>query len=164
MESVQQAIQQLSEQLQQLHQEYVVVAQQLGEVRQLQQATPTSSPTSNTSSVRLKLPKPPVFTGRNREPTPINWGHQMETYLQANSVNLNAGDVVPYVAGYLADSALTWYRIHVANVQKGLEQDFNTWFAFKEALIQRFTPISPERTARQKLVTLRQTTSVRSYA
>ena len=164
MESVQQAIQQLSEQLQQLHQEYVVVAQQLGEVRQLQQATPTSSSTSNTSSVRLKLPKPPVFTGRNREPTPINWGHQMETYLQANSVNLNAGDVVPYVAGYLADSALTWYRIHVANVQKGLEQDFNTWFAFKEALIQRFTPISPERTARQKLVTLRQTTSVRSYA
>jgi hypothetical protein len=88
----------------------------------------------------------------------------METYLQANNVNLNNNDIIPYVAGYLADSALTWYRTHLAEVRKGLSQDFSTWSAFKEALIQRFTPISPERTARQKLVILRQTTSVRSYA
>ena len=164
--NMQQVVQQLGEQFQQLHQEYVIMAQQLGELRQTQQqAAPTPvTGAGNTSTVRLKLPKPPVFTGRNREPTPTNWGHQMETYLQANNVNLNNNDIIPYVAGYLADSALTWYRTHLAEVRKGLWQDFSTWFAFKEALIQRFTPISPERTARQKLVTLRQTTSVRSYA
>ena len=164
--NMQQVVQQLGEQFQQLHQEYVIVAQQLGELRQIQQQAAPAPVTGagNTSTVRLKLPKPPVFTGRNREPTPTNWGHQMETYLQANNVNLNNNDIIPYVAGYLADSALTWYRTHLAEVRKGLSQDFSTWSAFKEALIQRFTPISPERTARQKLVTLRQTTSVRSYA
>ena len=164
--NMQQVVQQLGEQFQQLHQEYVIVAQQLGELRQIQQQAAPAPVTGagNTSTVRLKLPKPPVFTGRNREPTPTNWGHQMETYLQANNVNLNNNDIIPYVAGYLADSALTWYRTHLAEVRKGLSQDFSTWSAFKEALIQRFTPISPERTARQKLVILRQTTSVRSYA
>jgi hypothetical protein len=42
--------------------------------------------------------------------------------------------------------------------------EFANWDAFKTALITRFTPISPERTARQKLSTLRQGKSARAYA
>jgi hypothetical protein len=54
--------------------------------------------------------------------------------------------------------------MHLAAVARGAAQEYATWAVFREALITRFTPISPERTAREKLATLRQTKSVRAYA
>jgi len=112
----------------------------------------------------IKPPKPPVFSGRNREPSPQNWVHQMETYLRASSVDLHNPAAVTHAAGFLADSALTWYRMHLADVARGIIQDYANWEEFRTDLITRFTPISPERTARQKLVTLKQRQSVRAYA
>ena len=62
---------------------------------------------------RIKPPKPPVFSGRNREPSPQNWVHQMETYLRASSVDLHNPAAVTHAAGFLADSALKIGRAHV---------------------------------------------------
>jgi hypothetical protein len=54
--------------------------------------------------------------------------------------------------------------MHLADVARGVARAYANWEEFKAALITRFTPISPERTARQKLTTLKQGRSVRSYA
>lgn len=142
----QQAIQQL-----QTAQQQIVV---------LQQAQAQGQP----NGPRVKPPKPPVFTG-SAQPSAVNWCYLMETYLQACGVDLTAPTAVPHAAGFLRDSALTWYRNHLAAVQRGVAVGYNNWENFKAALITHFTPISPERTARQKLDTLQQGgKSARTYA
>lgn len=116
------------------------------------------------SSPSLKLPKPAVFTGQKRDPTPQNWVHSMENYLVANSMDLTTPASVSIAAGYLADSALTWYRLYLAEVERGGVEAYDSWATFKTALLRRFTPIAPEVTARSKLCNLKQTQSVQSYA
>lgn len=160
-----------------MHQENAAVVQQLGAAQQhianldnqlqaaqqvAQQPGVAAAPVQH--GFRIKPPKPPVFSGRNREPSAVNWAHQMENYLQSCDVVLETPAAVRYAAGYLADSALTWYRMHLTDVARGIIQGYAGWTAFKNALVQRFTPISPERTARQRLATLKQTSSVRGYA
>lgn len=112
----------------------------------------------------LKLPKPAVFTGHKRDPTPQNWVHSMENYLTANNVDLEGTASVQVAAGYLADSALTWYRLHLSEVERGVVEAYNSWSSFKTALLKRFTPIAPEVVARSKLYHIKQTQSVQSYA
>lgn len=115
-------------------------------------------------SPSLKLPKPALFTGQKRDPTPRNWVHSMENYLIANNVDLNTTTSVRISDGYLADSALTWYRLHLAEVERGVLEAYDSWSSFKTTLLKRFMPIAPEVTARSKLCTLKQAQSVQSYA
>lgn len=158
-------VQQLAAQLSALSQQHQAVVLELHAAQQ-HIAAMQSNVAAATSQIqpRIKPPKPPVFSGHNREPSPQNWVHQMETYLRANNVDLTNPTAVTYAAGFLADSALTWYRMHSADVARGVTQEYNNWDEFRTALITRFTPISPERTARQKLATLKQRQSVRAYA
>jgi hypothetical protein len=164
-------LQELTQQVQALQLNYGNVLQQLQlsqtqlQQTQAQLAAATAQQAGAVSrTIGPKIPKPPVFSGRQREPSPPNWTYQMETWLQANGVNLESPQAVTYAAGYLADAALTWYRMYLADVARGVAQEYPSWAAFREALINRFTPISPERTAREKLASLRQTKSVRAYA
>ena len=167
-------IEQLTRQLQQLYHEHAAMAQQFAtaqhqltttqhQLAQMQQQ-PQHASGAAALGPKLKLPKPPVFTGRNREPTPQNWTYQMENFLSANDINLDTPAAVVYAAGYLADSALTWHRMHQIGVARGIIVTYANWTEFKTALISRFTAISAERTARQKLTSLRQGKSVREYA
>jgi hypothetical protein len=160
---------QLMAQMQALQAEHANVVQQLQQAQaQLAAAAQVAGPEAAhaiaPAPVTLKMPKPPVFSGRNREPSPQNWSYQMENYLLANGVDLATPQAATYAAGYLADAALTWHRMHLADVARGLAQNYPSWAEFQAALITRFTPISPERTAREKLTTLRQGKSVRAYA
>ena len=184
-------MEQLVQQVLQLHQEHAAVMQQLAATKaehvsvvqqlaitqqqlaamqqqqqheQQQQAQNGVAPRAAGQGPRPKLPKPPVFTGRNREPTPQNWVHQMETYLKGNGVDLETTEAERYAAAYLADYALTWYRQHLSEVAAGNEVVYSNWGSFKEALVQQFTTITPERFARQKLLRLQQVKSVRTYA
>lgn len=111
-----------------------------------------------------KLPKPAVFTGQRRGPTPQNWCHSMETYLVASGIDLTTASSVRLAAGYLADSALTWYRLHLAEVDRGVCAPYQAWLCFKEALLKRFVPIPPDTLARGRLYTLKQHQSVQAYA
>lgn len=154
---------QLQQQLEALHAEHAATVQQL-QVAQQQLAAAAAQPGQAAQHLRLKMPKPPVFSGLSREPTPQNWAHQMESYLQGNDVLLDTPQAATYAAGYLSGAALTWYRLHLAEVARGAAVPFLTWSDFRNALITRFTPISPERTAREKLSILRQRNSVRAYA
>jgi len=158
-------VQQLANQLAALTQEHqAVVAQLQAAQQQIAAMQPNVVAAGAQVQPRIKPPKPPVFTGRNREPSPTNWTHQMEAYLRANGVDLNNPVAVTYAAGFLADSALTWHRMHTRDVGRGVTQDYANWEQFRTALITRFTPISPEETARRKLATLKQRQSVRAYA
>ena len=86
------------------------------------------------------------------------------TYSHATSTSTHAPIAILHAAGFLRDSALTWYRNHLAAVQRGVDRPWNTW-EDKAALITHFTPISPERTAREKLDHLQQGgKSARTYA
>jgi hypothetical protein len=134
--------------------------QQLDEQRRLlEQAGHGRGP-----SLSPKLPKPACFTGQKREPTPQNWAHAMENYLTANRVKLDEASSVTLAAGYLADSALTWYRLHLSEVDRGVVQPYRDWHTFKTALLKKFVPIAPEVLARTKLYHIRQTQSVQTYA
>lgn len=88
----------------------------------------------------------------------------METYLQANGTNLTNDAAVRTAAGYFTDSALTWYRLHMNKVETGTAKAWNNWQDVKSDIIRRFQPVEPERSARNKLYTLRQQKSVRAYA
>jgi hypothetical protein len=113
---------------------------------------------------RVKIPKPPLFSGHGKGNTPQNWCHQMGNYLASCHVAENDPEAVRVAAGYLTDSALTWWRTIEQEVQRGVIQPIGTWEDFKARLITRFTPITPEYAARARLTTLRQTSSVRDYA
>jgi len=141
-------------------QQLATTQQQLDEQRRLLEQVQHARGQSSS----LKLPKPATFSGHKREPTPQNWVHAMENYLIANNVSLDNPNSVTLAAGYLADSALTWYRLHLAEVDRGLVMPYQNWVTFKEALLKKFVPIAPEMLARTKLYNIRQTQSVQAYA
>lgn len=112
----------------------------------------------------VRIPTPPVFSGM-RDPSALNWTYQMETYLQAHRIDLGTPAAVTTAAGFLSGGALTWYRLRQqVDVARGIAQPFADWASFCAALITRFTPMSPEDTARQRLAQLKQRTSARQYA
>lgn len=111
-----------------------------------------------------RLPKPPRFAGRRGDSSALNWCHQMETYLTATDIQLDTTEAVNFAAGFLLDTALTWFRLHRKKVADGTATDWTSWNTFKDEILRRFQPIEPEQLARTKLLSLKQTKSVRSYA
>jgi hypothetical protein len=157
----QQAQQMLQSELLSSNQQLAATQQQLSDQhRLLEQASRVRGQFPSS----LKLPKPATFSGHKRDPTPQNWVHCMENYLLANNVDLSGVSSVQLAAGYLVDSALTWYRLHLAEVDRGTTLPYADWHSFKEALLKKFVVVAPETLARTKLYTIKQTTSVRAYA
>jgi hypothetical protein len=110
----------------------------------------------------LKVPKPPETNGR--QPSPVNWCHKMETYLNSEGADCSRPGIVPFAAAYLKDSALCWYRAHLQEVQLQHKAEFANWAEFKQAFIARFTPIDPEVDARERLARITQSKSMFAYA
>jgi hypothetical protein len=75
----------------------------------------------------------------------------METYLQAQSTDLNLPGTVTYAARRLKDSALNWWLRYQQEVAAGKRQPFANWGAFKQEFINTFTPVKPDYDARNKL-------------
>ena len=148
--------------LQAMQQQIVQLQAAMQQMMQQQPAVVAQQPAATVQPSRMKLPKPPETNGK--QPTPINWCHRMETYLQAQGADLNSSATVAYAAAFLKDAALTWYRQYEQDVAKGHQTPFSTWRQFKEAFISRFTPIDPTETAREQLDKLVQTRSVYQYA
>ena len=126
-----------------------------------QQLQATQAGAANTAP-RLKLPKPPETNGTS--PSVINWCYKMETYLQAQNVDLNLPGTVTYAASFLKDSALNWWLRCQQEVAAGKRQAFANWADFKKEFIDMFTPVKPDYDARNKLDRLVQTRSVSEYA
>jgi hypothetical protein len=147
--------------IQELRVEHAATQQQLQQAQVQLQNFAGGAPAGNRFAARL--PKPELFSGYHKGPKVMNWTHQMENYLRASSVPLD-GTSVTFAAGYLCNSALTWYRMYLQNVQQGTAAVLNSWNEFKDALVRRFQLTSPERTARDKLAKLQQFKSARAYA
>jgi hypothetical protein len=122
-------VEQLVGAVQELRVEHAATQQQLQQTRaQLQGFAGGAN-----AAIRFtaRLPKPESFSGHTKGPTVLNWTHQMENYLRACAVVLD-GTSVTFAAGYLSDSALTWYRMHLHDVQTGTTAAFNSWEQFKD--------------------------------
>lgn len=137
------------------------MADRITALEQQLQATRLAAATAATAS-RLKLPKPPETNGTS--PSAINWCYKMETYLQAQNVDLNLPNAVTYAASFLKDSALNWWLRYQQEVAAGKRQAFANWAVFKQEFIDTFTPVKPDYDARHKLDRLNQTRSVFDYA
>lgn len=112
---------------------------------------------------RVKVPKPPRFNGWERESVP-NWCHQMSTFLEASGISLGSETAVKTAAGYFSGPALTWWRSRLALAQQDSSTAITSWTALETAIRSQFITVSTERTARNRLQTLRQRRSVRQYA
>jgi hypothetical protein len=88
----------------------------------------------------------------------------MEMYLLAQGTNLEDAACVTFAAAYLRDSALNWWLQVSRDASEGRAPVLNTWAKFKIAFIARFTPISPEVSAREELDRLSQSGPVSAYA
>ncbi len=106
---------------------------------------------------RIKPVKPEAFSGKANENV-RQWIFSVELWFVAGGVLTDPEKIVLGV-GLLRDTALVWWRsIH------DLPDVPTTWEEFKAATIHAFEPINPAESARDRLATLRQTGSVRTYA
>eukprot|EP00878_Enallax_costatus_P029486 GHUV01031977.1.p1 GENE.GHUV01031977.1~~GHUV01031977.1.p1 ORF type:complete len:303 (-),score=31.63 GHUV01031977.1:148-1056(-) len=130
-----------------------------------QQLQQTQAHVAASASIRAgpRLPKPRYFTGKTRDTSVVNWAHQMETYIVASSLDINSPQAAVFAAGYLSDSALTWYRLHLQSVQQGRAVAFANWHQLRDEVVRCFQPIAPEHEAMERPNTLQQGRSVKQY-
>jgi hypothetical protein len=107
--------------LEQAQQIVSVMAAKITTLEQQLQSIQLSSAAANAQQ-RLKLPKPPETNGTT--PSAINWCYKMETYLTAQSADLNLPSTVTCAASFPKDSALTRWLRYQQEVAAGKRQPF----------------------------------------
>jgi phenylacetate-coenzyme A ligase PaaK-like adenylate-forming protein len=108
----------------------------------------------------LKLAKLPTFAGRSNEDIDT-WLFLVHQY--ALTHGLEDGEKIPFAASYLTDQAATWWR-YTVHANTGTNTTWTwTWTNFYHGIRAQFRPISAEKTARDRLVRIQQTTSVVTY-
>jgi hypothetical protein len=108
---------------------------------------------------RVKLSAPPTYNG-SPSINVSTWLFQIEQYLEASGVHDEQQRIVVAVS-YFRELASQWWVNRVSVLQNAPTQ---YWDEFKEAVQQRFQPISASRTARAELRSLRQNSkSVSEY-
>ena len=126
-------------------------------VAMAQVPAPAPAPTAAPAPTRIKPAKPEAFLGKANENV-RQWIFSVELWFSAGGV-LTDHERIVLAVGLLRDSALVWWRsVH------DLPDVPTTWEEFKAATIHAFEPINPAESARDRLATLRQTSSVRTYA
>ncbi len=111
----------------------------------------------------LKPEKPSTFSGLKETTRVTVWLFEVVSYFNAVSCHDPSQRIV-YAAALLRGPAAVWYRNHKTTVERSTAQDFTTWDAFSNALINEFHPANYQRVARDKLASLVQRNSVQNYA
>lgn len=148
-----QAVQQA---LQQAHQHIQVLQQQ---IQQLQQQQQQQQP-AQAAHANLKPPKPPLFSGSSKDRDNLeDWLFALDTYFGALAAPPNDQQRISFVASFLSGTARKWWRLNAPqHAQAGA-----TFAQFTAALRTAFAPHNAQQKARDKIDTLRQTTSVTVY-
>jgi hypothetical protein len=107
----------------------------------------------------FKLPKPLPFTGKPKELAP--WLFSMEHYLLQTGVPLDTPQAAAAAASYLQQSAVTWYEAALTN--NGGQHPFASFRQLKNALMVFYQPVDPALTARDRLMSLKQTGTYQDY-
>lgn len=113
-------------------------------------------------SVDAKPPKPPTFEGLARSNVDI-WLFEVESYFDA--INFPAERRVSWASALLRDTAATWWRGVIKQTKQDTGRDpadnisvdrLFSWPQFKSRMTTRFLPVEVAKTARQKLLVLKQ--------
>ena len=68
-----------------------------------------------------------------------------------------------FASTYLEGNAIAWWRAHVEDAEANLVTAITTWDEFQTALSRQFTIVNASDAARDRLLILRQTSSVEEY-
>lgn len=106
---------------------------------------------------RIKPVQPATFHGKPNENV-RQWIFAVELWFSAGNV-INDADRIILAVSLLRDAALVWWRSIYELAEKPA-----TWEEFKYAAVNAFEPVNPAESARDRLASLRQSGSVRTYA
>ena len=109
----------------------------------------------------IKPNKPETFDG-GLETSVETWLFSLENFNVF--YEMNDSTLIYYATSLLVGNAMNWWRLRRIAEEEGTLGIIEAWHIFKEELIAQFKPINAEKTARDKLAVLKQSTSVRDYA
>jgi hypothetical protein len=113
----------------------------------------------------VKPPTPDSFDAAQR-PLVATWLTTTEATLRLAGHNLNAPDTILYVSSFLRRRAADWYTMRCSgctNEHLKPYGGFSTWAEFAHAFLHDLGEDQPRDRARERLIALRQTTSVLNY-
>ena len=109
---------------------------------------------------QMKLEAPPRYSGK-RQPGARVWLTQMERYMRL--MRYAPTDWLDVVAMRVEGAASSWVNAVLQEISEGRRPIFRTWAQFRDAMVQRFEPVTEVEEARKQLRALRQTGRVAGY-
>ena len=109
---------------------------------------------------QMKLVAPPRYSGK-RQPGARVWLTQMERYMRL--MRYAPTDWLDVVAMRVEGAASSWVNAALQDVATGRKPVFRTWAQFKDAMVQRFEPVTEVEEVQKQLQELRQTGRVAGY-
>ena len=103
---------------------------------------------------QMKLEAPPRYSGK-RQPGARVLLTQMERYMQL--MCYAPTDWLDVVAMRVEGAASSWVNAVLQEISEGCRPVFRTWAQFRDAMVQRFKPVTEVEEARKQLRALRQT-------
>ena len=92
-----------------------------------------------TGVVQMKLETPPRYSSK-RQPGARVWLTQMERYMKL--MCYAPTDWLDVVAMRVEGAASSWVNAVLQDISAGRRPVFHTWARFKEAMVQRFEPVT----------------------
>lgn len=124
-------------------------------------AAPAPAPTGITAA--LKLGSPPDYSGNLHGHSPKAWLFKINAYFAAAGIFTTDLAKISFATYYLSGAALAWWR-NLEGLPDTDPRKPATWATFQSALIASFEEANPVETARDRLASLQQRTSVRQYS
>lgn len=124
--------------------------------QRIQYHAPHGSSDSASSNFIKNVGKPEYYTG-DMKSNPDTWLDMMLEYMML--IGTEPQKYVPFTITYLREQARVWWS-SMSMEDKIANQDFEQ---FKQTFLAKYRPVDQARTARAKLKTLKQTTSVAAY-
>ena len=109
---------------------------------------------------QMKLEAPPRYSGK-RQPGVRVWLTQMERYMRL--MRYAPTDWLDVVAMRVEGAASSWVNAVLQEISEGRRPIFRTWAQFRDAMVQRFEPVTEVEEARKQLRALKQTGRVAGY-
>ena len=108
----------------------------------------------------MKLEAPLQYSGKKQLGARV-WLTQMERYMQL--MHYAPTNWLDVVAMRVEGAASSWVNAVLQEISEGRRLVFCTWVQFRDAMVQRFEPVTEVKEARKQLRALRQTGRVAGY-
>lgn len=158
MEELIEKNQALSQQVEQLQEQFGNLWQQHLQMLQTQQLQLQQQPQlqPKLQSRSLKATRPSIFRGTTKGSKVEDWLFQLKTYFDLVQVE-DEETKVQFASSLLEENAARWYRLQIQ------KKPFSSWKEFQDSILEFFRPVNATKVARDKLANLVQTSTVQSY-